>query len=104
MDLYFALQYISDYNGDDHYFTKIGSSGVLTADQIYKIQAVMDHIDSCHQHHHTLIKNGSNNLIDYLRSASLGNRQMAATSTYHPDLEELEEDYEVEIGEFVYIY
>lgn len=62
----------------------------------------MDHIDSCHQHHHTLIKNGSNNLIDYLRSASLGNRQMAATSTYHPDLEELEEDYEVEIGECIF--
>lgn len=97
------MQYISDYNGDDHYFTKIGSSGVLTADQIYKIQAVMDHIDSCHQHHHTLIKNGSNNLIDYLRSASLGNRQLAATSTYHPDLEELEEDYEVEIGECIFL-
>lgn len=60
----------------------------------------MDHIDSCHQHHHTLIKNGSNNLIDYLRSASLGNRQLAATSTYLPDLEELEEDYEVEIGNY----
>lgn len=60
----------------------------------------MDHIDSCHQHHHMLIKNGSNNLIDYLRSASLGNRQMAATSTYSPDLEELEEDYDVEIGNY----
>lgn len=96
----FSLQFVSDYNGDDHYFTKIGSSGVLTADQIFKIQAVMDHIDSCHQHHHTLMKNGSNNLVDYLRSASLGNRQLAATSTYHPDLEELEEDYEVEIGTY----
>lgn len=46
------------------------------------------------------MKSGSNNLIDYLRSASLGNRQMAATSTYHPDSEELEEDYEVEIGTY----
>lgn len=60
----------------------------------------MDHIDSCHQHHHTLIKNGAINLIDYLRSTSLGNRQLAASSTYHPDLEELEEDYEVEIGNY----
>lgn len=60
----------------------------------------MDHIDSCHQHHHTLIKSGSNNLIDYLRTASLGNRQMAATSTYNPDVEEIEEDYEVEIGNY----
>lgn len=73
---------------------------MLTADQIFKIQAVMDHIDSCHQHHHALMKSGSNNLIDYLRSASLGSRQLAATSTYHPDLEELEEDYEVEIGTY----
>lgn len=92
-------QYISDYNGDDHYFTKIGSSGVLTSDQLYKTQAIMDHIDSCHQHHHQLIKNNSLNLIDYLRTASLGNRQMAATSTYSPELEEIE-DYDVEIGNY----
>lgn len=59
----------------------------------------MDHIDSCHQHHHLLIKNNSPNLIDYLRSASLGNRQMAATSTYSPEFEELE-DYDVEIGNY----
>lgn len=72
---------------------------MLTSDQLYKIQAIMDHIDSCHQHHHLLIKNNSLNLIDYLRSASLGNRQMAATSTYSPELEELE-DYDVEIGNY----
>lgn len=60
----------------------------------------MDHIDSCHQHHHTLIKNGATNLIDYLRSTSLGNRQLAASSTYNPNLEELEDDYEVEIGNY----
>lgn len=60
----------------------------------------MDHIDSCHQHHHMLIKNGAINLIDYLRSTSLGNRQLAASSTYHPEEEELEEDYEVEIGNY----
>ena len=60
----------------------------------------MDHIDACHQHHHSLIKDSSPSLLDHLRTASLMPRQMAATSTYHPELEELEEDYEVEIGNY----
>lgn len=61
----------------------------------------MDHIDSCHQHHHhCLSRDPSTSLLDYLRTASLGPRQLAATSTYHPELEELEEDYEVEIGNY----
>lgn len=67
---------------------------------MYKTQAVMDHIDGCHQHHHMLSRTSSTNLLDYLRSASLGSRQLAATSTYNPDIEELEEDYEVEIGNY----
>lgn len=60
----------------------------------------MDHIDLCHQHHHTLSRNLSTNLLDYLRTASSGPRQLAAASTYHPELEELEEDYEVEVGNY----
>lgn len=60
----------------------------------------MDHIDQCHQHHHSLIKESAPSLMDYLRSATMHPRQMAATSTYHPELEELEEDYEVEIGTY----
>lgn len=92
------IQYISDYNGGDQYFTKIGSSGLINVEQIYRIQAVMDHIDLCHQHHHALSKNLPTNLLDYLRTASLGPRQLAAASTYHPELEELEEDYEIEVG------
>lgn len=73
----------------------------MNDDQMYKIQAVMDHIDLCHQHHHCLSRESSTSLLDYLRTASLGPRQLAAgTSTYHPELEELEEDYEVEIGNY----
>ncbi|KAG4077316.1 hypothetical protein HA402_009717 [Bradysia odoriphaga] len=93
--------YISDYNGDgDLNFTKFESLGLLNDDQMYKIQAVMDHIDLCHQHHHCLSRESSTSLLDYLRTASLGPRQLAAASTYHPELEELEEDYEVEIGNY----
>lgn len=94
------MQYISDYNDGDQYFKKISSSGLINMDQIYKIQAVMDHIDHCHQHHHSLIKETSASLLDYLRTASLMPRQMAAAATYHPELEELEEDYEVDIGNY----
>lgn len=60
----------------------------------------MDHIDQCHQHHHSLMKESAPSLMDYLRTATMHPRQMAATSTYHPELEELEEDYEVEIGTY----
>lgn len=78
----------------------MSSSGLINIDQIYKIQAVMDHIDICHQHYHSLIKELAPSLLDYLRTASLMPRQMAASSTYHPEIEELEEDYEVEIGNY----
>lgn len=60
----------------------------------------MDHIDLCHQHHHSLSKTLPANLLDYLRTASLGPQKLAAASTYHPELEELEEDYEVEMGNY----
>lgn len=60
----------------------------------------MDHIGACHQHHHMLSRNSPTNLLDYLRSASLGSRQLAAATTYNPDIEEHEEDYEVEIGNY----
>lgn len=73
----------------------------MNVDQIYKIQAVMDHIGLCHQHHHSLLKESTPSLMDYLRTATLQPRQMtAAAPTYHPELEELEEDYEVEIGNY----
>lgn len=73
----------------------------MNIDQIYKIQAVMDHIGLCHQHHHSLLKESTASLMDYLRNATLQPRQMTAVApTYHPELEELEEDYEVEIGNY----
>uniref|UniRef100_A0A1B0CFK7 Phosphoinositide phospholipase C n=2 Tax=Lutzomyia longipalpis TaxID=7200 RepID=A0A1B0CFK7_LUTLO len=60
----------------------------------------MDHIDLCHQHHHALCKDSAATLQDYLRLASQSPRQMAAACTYQPEIEELEEDYEVEIGNY----
>lgn len=94
-------QYISDYNGEDHCFTKIRSGGLISVDQIYRTQAVMDRIDQCHQHHHVLCKDGAASLMEFLRSASNTPRQLAAaTLTYQPEMEELEEDYEVEIGNY----
>lgn len=95
------FQYISDYNGDDHCFTKIRSGGLISVDQIYRTQAVMDRIDQCHQHHHVLCKDNATSLMEFLRSASNTPRQLAAaTLTYQPEMEELEEDYEVEIGNY----
>ncbi|XP_067003645.2 1-phosphatidylinositol 4,5-bisphosphate phosphodiesterase epsilon-1 isoform X2 [Anabrus simplex] len=45
--------FISDYNGEDHYFTRIGPGGLINLDKIYRTQAVMDRIASFHQHYHS---------------------------------------------------
>lgn len=73
------------------------SSGLITQDQVYKLQAVIDHIGHCHRHHQSLLNESTPSLMEYLRT--LQPRQVTAT-TYHPELEELEEDYEVEIGNY----
>ncbi|KAF6199510.1 hypothetical protein GE061_007536, partial [Apolygus lucorum] len=50
------LEFISDYNGEDHYFTRIGPGGLINLDKIYKTQAVMDKIASFHQHYHARVR------------------------------------------------
>ena len=45
-------QFISDYNGEDHFFTRIGHGGLINLDKVYRTQAVMDRIASFHQHYH----------------------------------------------------
>nr|XP_024217236.1 1-phosphatidylinositol 4,5-bisphosphate phosphodiesterase epsilon-1 [Halyomorpha halys] len=50
------LEFISDYNGEDHYFTRIGPGGLINLDKIYKTQAVMDKIASFHQHYHKRVR------------------------------------------------
>ncbi|XP_055387765.1 1-phosphatidylinositol 4,5-bisphosphate phosphodiesterase epsilon-1-like [Condylostylus longicornis] len=92
--------YISDYNGEDLHFTKMGSSGLINQDQIYRIQAVMDHIDQCHQHHHALSKESSTSLLDFLRTSAFSPKLMTPIATYQTEVNEHEEDYEVEIGNY----
>lgn len=61
-------QFISDYNGEDHHFTKIGPGGLINLQKIYRTQAVMDHISLCHQHYHTRNRlSPTISLIDYLK-------------------------------------
>lgn len=61
------LQFISDYNGEDHHFTTVGP-GKLNSEKIYRTQAVMDHISSCHQHYHTRNRlSPTSSLIEYLK-------------------------------------
>lgn len=60
--------FISDYNGEDHHFTKIGPGGLINLEKIYRTQAVMDHISLCHQHYHTRNRLGPTvSLINYLK-------------------------------------
>jgi len=65
------LQFISDYNGEDHYFTRIGPGGLINLDKIYRTQAVMDRIASFHQHYHARGQESAHNLFkDQLRYAN----------------------------------
>lgn len=62
------FQFISDYNGEDHHFTTVGPGGLINLEKIYRTQAVMDHISSCHQHYHSRNRLSPNsNLIEYLK-------------------------------------
>ncbi|RZF45196.1 hypothetical protein LSTR_LSTR009967 [Laodelphax striatellus] len=54
------LEFISDYNGEDHYFTRIGPGGLINLDKIYRTQAVMDKIASFHQHFHNRSREADN--------------------------------------------
>jgi phosphatidylinositol phospholipase C epsilon len=66
--LYLCLQFISDYNGEDHYFTRIGPGGLINLDKIYRTQAVMDRIASFHQHYHARGQESAHNVLrDQLR-------------------------------------
>ncbi|XP_059477759.1 uncharacterized protein LOC132198045 isoform X2 [Neocloeon triangulifer] len=49
--------FISDYNGEDHFFTRIGPGGLINLDKVYRTQAVMDRIASFHQHFHARTRN-----------------------------------------------
>lgn len=69
------LQFISDYNGEDHYFTRIGPGGLINLDKIYKTQAVMDKIASFHQHYHARVRD-----IDTLREQFRYKRRSLLTS------------------------
>lgn len=67
-DRYYFFQFISDYNGEDHHFTKIGPGGLINLEKIYRTQAVMDHISLCHQHYHTRNRlSPTITLINYLK-------------------------------------
>ncbi|XP_046989883.1 1-phosphatidylinositol 4,5-bisphosphate phosphodiesterase epsilon-1-like [Schistocerca americana] len=57
------LEFISDYNGEDHYFTRIGPGGLINLDKIYRTQAVMDRIASFHQHYHARNRESVPNLL-----------------------------------------
>jgi hypothetical protein len=66
-----CLQFISDYNGEDHYFTRIGPGGLINLDKIYRTQAVMDRIASFHQHYHAQERELAHNLLrDQFKYAS----------------------------------
>lgn len=60
--------YISDFNGEDHYFTRVGPGGLINIGKIYRTQAVMDHISLFHQHYHARNRIApAPTMLDYLR-------------------------------------
>ncbi|XP_073996296.1 uncharacterized protein isoform X2 [Rhodnius prolixus] len=85
------LEFISDYNGEDHYFTRIGPGGLINLDKIYKTQAVMDKIASFHQHYHARVRD-----IDTLREQF----SIHTVSIERPYLQDETEDTENEMDSY----
>lgn len=50
------FQFIADYNGEDHFLTRIGHGGLINLDKVYRTQAVMDRIACFHQHYHARLR------------------------------------------------
>ncbi|KAF7286706.1 hypothetical protein GWI33_004332 [Rhynchophorus ferrugineus] len=91
--------FISDYNGEDHHFTKIGPGGLINLEKIYRTQAVMDHISLCHQHYHTRNRLSPNiSLIDYLKSSAISEPRILAASP--PQNIELDGEYEIDVDDY----
>ncbi|GAB6024048.1 hypothetical protein CHUAL_008768 [Chamberlinius hualienensis] len=44
------LEFISDYNGEDHYMTRIGVGGLINVEKLRKAQNVLDKISQFHDH------------------------------------------------------
>lgn len=45
------LQSLLDPEGEDEYFTRIGSGGLLNMNKLRKVQAILEKIVVVHQHH-----------------------------------------------------
>ncbi|KAJ8984688.1 hypothetical protein NQ317_004947 [Molorchus minor] len=92
-------QFISDYNGEDHHFTKIGPGGLINLEKIYRTQAVMDHIALCHQHYHTRNRlSPTVSLIDYLKSSSISEQRVLAAAP--PEKTELDAEYDCDVDDY----
>ncbi|KAF5272994.1 hypothetical protein FQA39_LY07643 [Lamprigera yunnana] len=88
--------FISDYNGEDHHFTKVGPGGLINLEKIYKTQAVMDHISLCHQHYHSRNSfSSTTTILDYLKTTTTDRQRIIAAVP--PDKIELDEEYEFEV-------
>jgi len=46
-----CFQCLSDPDGEDEYFTRIGPGGLLNMNKLRKVQAVLEKIATVHQHH-----------------------------------------------------
>ncbi|KAF5302460.1 hypothetical protein FQR65_LT08550 [Abscondita terminalis] len=88
--------FISDYNGEDHHFTKVGPGGLINLEKIYKTQAVMDHISLCHQHYHSRNRfSSTTTILEYLKSTASDTQHIIAATP--PEKIELDEEYEFEV-------
>ncbi|XP_066257407.1 1-phosphatidylinositol 4,5-bisphosphate phosphodiesterase epsilon-1-like isoform X2 [Euwallacea similis] len=91
--------FISDYNGEDHHFTKIGPGGLINLEKIYRTQAVMDHISLCHQHYHTRNRlSPTVTLINYLKSC-IPNESRVLSAARSQD-SEMDSEYDVDVDDY----
>lgn len=95
--------FISEYDGEDQHFTKIGPGGLMNLERIYRTQAVMDHISSFHQHYHsrqrlyTTSPAPTPTLFQYLKQNSATSRILANEPCH---LRETDEEYDFHMDDY----
>lgn len=61
------IQSLMDPEGEDEYFTRIGSGGLLNMNKLRKVQSILEKISSVHQHHNKRLQKAAFLNTDRLR-------------------------------------
>ncbi|KAF2345252.1 Ras guanine-nucleotide exchange factors catalytic domain [Trinorchestia longiramus] len=76
------LQFISDYCGEDSFFTRVGPGGLINMTKLYEAQQVVDQIAAFHHHYLARVKLLNNNFTNFANNNTFPNPGISGTSNY----------------------